>query len=173
MIHSLEGESPVFADASHWLAPSADLIGRVRIGRRVSVWFAAVLRGDDEWIEIGDDSNVQDGAVLHADAGLPTVVSERVTIGHKAMLHGCVIGDDSLVGIGAIVLDGARIGRGCLIGAGALVTPRVEIADGMLVLGSPARAVRALTDAEQAQMAHGWQHYVAAIERFRTGLETA
>ena len=131
-------------EGSAWVAPDAAVIGSVHLGPRASVWFGAVLRGDTEPIVVGEGSNVQDNAVLHTDAGFPLTIGRDCTIGHKAILHGCTIGDETLIGMGATVLNGARIGRNCLIGAGALVTEGKEIPDGSLVMGMPARIVRDL-----------------------------
>ena len=155
-----------------FIAPSADVIGSVRLGERASVWFGAVLRGDDELIEIGEDSNVQDLSMIHADQGFPVRIGARVTIGHKVLLHSCEVGDDALIGNGAIVLDRARIGRFSVIAAGTLITPDKVIPDGVMVMGAPGKIVRELTDAERAMIAHGWQHYVAAGRRYRQGLRT-
>lgn len=142
------------------------MIGKVRLDEGASVWFGAVLRGDNELIHIGPDSNVQDGAVLHTDPGSPLTLGRGVTVGHQAMLHGCEIGDGSLIGIHAVVLNGARIGRNCLVGANALVTENAVIPDGSLVLGSPAKVVRTLSDAQQAQLAANAQVYVANARRY-------
>jgi len=155
-----------------FIAPSADVIGSVRLGERASVWFGAVLRGDDELIEIGEDSNVQDLSMIHADQGFPVRIGARVTIGHKVLLHSCEVGDDALIGNGAIVLDRARIGRFSVIAAGTLITPDKVIPEGVMVMGAPGKIVRELTDAERAMIAHGWQHYVAAGRRYRQGLRT-
>ncbi len=169
MIYALDGESPeIHPDA--WIAPGAHVMGRVRIGAGASVWFGAVLRGDNEWIEIGDETNVQENSVLHTDWGHPLTIGARCTIGHKAMLHGCVIGDGSLIGMGATVLNGARIGVGCLIGACALVTEGKEIADGALVMGAPGRVVRMLDDDARAGLLASAAGYAANARRFRTGL---
>jgi len=155
-----------------FIAPSADVIGSVRLGERASVWFGAVLRGDDELIEIGEDSNVQDLSMIHADQGFPVRIGARVTIGHKVLLHSCEVGDNALIGNGAIVLDRARIGRFSVIAAGTLITPDKVIPEGVMVMGAPGKIVRELTDAERAMIAHGWQHYVAAGRRYRQGLRT-
>jgi carbonic anhydrase/acetyltransferase-like protein (isoleucine patch superfamily) len=141
MIYSY-GERQLLAEGDYFVAPSADVIGSVRLGHEASVWFGAVLRGDNDWIHIGAGTNVQDGSIIHVDPGVPVVLGERVTIGHGVLLHGCTIGDGTLVGNRATVLDGVRIGAGSLIGAGALVTPRTEIPPGSVVFGSPARVVR-------------------------------
>jgi carbonic anhydrase/acetyltransferase-like protein (isoleucine patch superfamily) len=138
-VYSLNGvgvETP--EDGAWWTAPNATLIGRIILRRNASVWFNAVLRGDNEPIEIGENSNIQDGAVLHTDMGSPLIIGENVTVGHLAMLHGCTIGEGSLIGIGAVVLNGAKIGKGCLIGAKALIGEGKEIPDGSLVLGRQA-----------------------------------
>ncbi len=170
MIYALDGESPeIHPDA--WIAPGAHVMGRVRIGAGASVWFGAVLRGDNEWIEIGDETNVQENSVLHTDWGHPLTIGARCTIGHKAMLHGCAIADGSLVGMGATLLNGARIGAGCLIGACALVTEGKEIADGALVMGAPGRVVRMLDDDARAGLLASAAGYAANARRFRTGLE--
>jgi len=160
------GEQRVEAHPHSWVAPTAAVIGKVRLDEGASVWFGAVLRGDNELIHIGPDSNVQDGAVLHTDPGSPLTLGRGVTVGHQAMLHGCEIGDGSLIGIHAVVLNGARIGRNCLVGANALVTENAVIPDGSLVLGSPAKVVRALSEAQQAQLAANAQVYVANARRY-------
>jgi len=138
------GEATPEIDAAAWVAPDANVIGRVRLGARASVWFGATLRGDNEWIEVGAGTNLQENCVCHTDMGFPLTIGRDCTIGHKAMLHGCTIGEASLIGMGATVLNGARIGKNCLIGAGALVTEGREIADGSLVLGAPGKVVRRL-----------------------------
>jgi carbonic anhydrase/acetyltransferase-like protein (isoleucine patch superfamily) len=157
----------VSADGQYWIAPSAIVIGNVILKKNASIWFGAVARGDNEPIEIGENSNVQDNSVLHTDIGQPLIIEDNVTVGHMVMLHGCRIGAGSLVGIGSIVLNGARIGRGCLIGAGALVTEGKEIPDRSVVMGSPGRVVRELTAEQSAALAHGAAHYVANWKRFR------
>ncbi|MBN2690393.1 MAG: gamma carbonic anhydrase family protein [Burkholderiaceae bacterium] len=154
----------IAADA--YVAPGAHVMGRVRLLPRASVWFGAVLRGDNEPIEIGEESNVQDGAVLHTDPGYALRVGARVTIGHQAMLHGCIVGEGSLVGIQAVILNGAQIGRNCLVGAGALVTEGKVFPDGVLILGSPARVARELTAEAIAAMQANTQHYVERAKRF-------
>jgi carbonic anhydrase/acetyltransferase-like protein (isoleucine patch superfamily) len=156
---------------SAFVAESAQVIGSVILAADTSVWFGAVVRGDVEDIHIGRGSNVQDGAVLHADAGMPLVIGEYVTVGHQAMLHGCTIGDGSLVGIQAVILNGAKIGRNCLVGAGALVTEGKEFPDNSLIVGSPAKVVRTLTDELAARMRTGAEQYVGNAQRFKTGLK--
>jgi carbonic anhydrase/acetyltransferase-like protein (isoleucine patch superfamily) len=172
MIWSLDGLSPEI-DPSAWVAPDANLIGRVVIGPEASVWFGAQLRGDNEPIMVGAGSNVQEGCVLHTDMGFPLTIGANCTIGHMAMLHGCSIGEGSLVGMSATILNGARIGRGCLIGAGALVTEGKEIPDGALVMGSPGRVVRLLDAAGQARLLASAAGYQANARRFRAGLRPA
>jgi len=152
------------------VAESAQVIGNVVLHEDASIWFGAILRGDTETLTIGRGSNVQDGSVLHADIGFPVTLGEDVTVGHQVMLHGCTIGDGSLIGIQAVVLNGAKIGRGCLVGAGALVTEGKEFADGSLIIGSPARAVRALRPEEIAALKGSAAHYVANAKRFKAGL---
>lgn len=153
-----------------FIAPNASVIGRVALGERVSVWFNAVLRGDNDDIEIGDGSNVQDGCVLHVDEGYPIHVGTDCTIGHKVMLHGCRIGDGSLIGMNAVVLNGAKIGKGCLVGANALVTEGMEIPDGSLVLGSPAKVIKPLEKPAIEMMAAGAKHYQDKIFAYNDGL---
>jgi carbonic anhydrase/acetyltransferase-like protein (isoleucine patch superfamily) len=154
----------------YWIAPGAVIIGKVVLKKNASVWFGAVLRGDNEIIEVGEDANVQDGAILHTDPGHPLTLGTGVTIGHRAMLHGCSVGENSLIGIGAVVLNGARIGRNCLVGAGALITEGKQIPDGSLVLGSPGRVVRALDEAAIAGLRASADHYVANWKRYAADL---
>jgi len=152
-LYSLDGVSPELpADGSHWLAPDAHVMGRVRLGRNVGIWFCATIRGDNELIDIGDDTNIQDGAVLHTDLGAPMTIGTGCTIGHQAILHGCTIGNNCLVGMGAVVLNNARIGDNCLIGAGALVTEGKEFPPGSLIVGSPAKVARELDPAVFARL---------------------
>jgi carbonic anhydrase/acetyltransferase-like protein (isoleucine patch superfamily) len=161
-----EGRGLVTASDYFYVAPGAQLIGDVRLGDGASVWFNAVLRADDDRIEIGDGSNIQDGTIVHCDAGQPTLVGRNVTVGHRVLLHGCTIGDDSLIGNGAMLLDGARIGAGCLIGAGALVTPGKEVPPGSVVLGAPGRVVRQVGERERAMIERGAQSYRERIRRY-------
>ena len=156
--------------ATAWVAESATVIGEVELDEEASVWDGAILRGDSARIRLGRRSNVQDGSVVHADAGIPTTVGDGVTVGHLVMLHGCTIGDGTLVGIGAVILNHARIGRNCLVGAGALVTEGKEFPDGSLVVGSPAVAVRSLTAAQIERVNLAATHYVDNAKRFRAGL---
>jgi carbonic anhydrase/acetyltransferase-like protein (isoleucine patch superfamily) len=155
---------------SAWIADSAQVIGDVRLGEDTSLWFGCVLRGDNEPIVIGRGSNVQEGTVMHTDIGSPLTVGEGVTIGHQAMLHGCSIGDGALIGIQAVVLNNARIGRWCLVGAGALVTEGKEFPDGSLIMGSPAKVVRALEPAQIERLQRSAASYVEKARRFRDGL---
>ena len=169
MIHALDDREPNLAPDA-WVAPDAHLIGAVSLGPGASVWFGAVLRGDNEPIAVGEGSNVQEHCVLHTDMGFPLAVGPHCTIGHRAILHGCTIGEGSLVGMGAIVLNGAVIGPGCLIGAGALVTEGKEIPPGSLVLGAPAKVARALDPAAIEGLRESARHYRANAGRFRDGL---
>lgn len=157
--------------ASAWVADSAQVIGRVTLAENCSIWFKAILRGDTETLTIGRGTNIQDGSVLHADHGLPLVLGEGVTVGHHVMLHGCSVGDHSLIGIGAVVLNGARIGRHCLVGAGALVTEGKAFADGSMIIGSPAKAVRELTPAQIEGLKASARHYMSNAERYRSELQ--
>lgn len=169
-LYQLDDFVPEVADTA-WVADSAEVVGRVTLGEDVSVWFNAVLRGDSEHLTIGAGSNIQDGSVLHADHGFPLVLGERVTVGHQVMLHGCTVGDESLIGIGAVVLNGARIGRNCIVGAGALVTEGKEFPDGSLIVGAPAKAVRELTEAQRAGLKASAAHYVNNGRRYAAGLK--
>ena len=153
------------------MADNATLVGEVTLGDRCSVWFNAVLRGDIEAIKVGNETNIQDGSVLHTDEGFPLQLGHRVTVGHKAMLHGCSIADGSLVGINAVVLNGVKIGRDCLVGANALVTEGKIIPDRSLVLGSPGRVVRSLSDADVTMLRESARHYVEIAERYRRELQ--
>lgn len=164
-IYELDGVAPQ-VHTQAWVAPSAQVMGQVSVGAGASIWFGTVVRGDTERITIGADSNIQDASVLHADAGLPLVIGERVTVGHQAMLHGCTVGDESLIGIGAIVLNGAKIGKNCLVGAGALVTEGKEFPDGSMILGSPAKVVRQLTPEQIEGLRQSAQHYKTNAQRF-------
>jgi carbonic anhydrase/acetyltransferase-like protein (isoleucine patch superfamily) len=171
-IYQLDGKAPRLADEeSIWIAPDAVLIGDVSVGRNAGIWFGAVIRGDNEPIVIGADSNVQEHTVMHTDPGFPLTVGVGCTIGHRALLHGCVVGDNSLIGMGAIVLNGARIGRNSLVGAGALVTEGREFPDNSLIVGAPAKAIRVLDEAAATRLRASAAHYVANGRRFRAGLK--
>ncbi|MFZ5931183.1 MAG: gamma carbonic anhydrase family protein [Pseudomonadota bacterium] len=163
--YALETESEDF-----WVAPSATLVGRVVLKNNASVWFGAVLRGDNEPITIGENSNVQDNAVLHTGMGDPCTIGRNVTVGHMAMLHGCVIGDNCLIGIGSVILDGARIGNNCLIGSGALIGPGKVIADNSVVLGAPGKVIRTATPADMESFTRSALGYVENWRRFKAGL---
>ena len=169
-LYQLDEFQPRLADSA-WVADSAEVIGDVQLGEEASVWFGAIVRGDTEPILIGDGSNVQDGAVIHADKGSPVNIGRNVTVGHQVMLHGCTIGDGSLIGIQAVVLNGARIGRNCLVGAGALVTEDKEFPDGSMILGRPAKAIRQLTAEQRALLERSALHYIGNARRFRAGLK--
>ncbi len=162
MLYTLDTRSPSVAEGG-FIAPGAHVVGDARLSARVSVWFGAVIRADNDTISIGTGSNIQDGAVLHVDSGVPLSIGEHVTVGHQAMLHGCTVGDGSLIGIGAVVLNGALIGRNCLIGAKALVTENTVIPDGSLFLGSPGKVVRELSNEQIAGMHAGTQSYIDKI----------
>jgi carbonic anhydrase/acetyltransferase-like protein (isoleucine patch superfamily) len=166
VIFAFERRRLVTASDYFYVAPGAQLIGDVRLGEGASVWFNAVLRADDDRIEIGDGSNIQDGTVVHCDEGQPTIVGRNVTVGHCVLLHGCTVGDESLIGNGAMLLDGARVGAGCLIGAGALVTPGKEIPPGSVVLGAPGRVVRAVGERERKMIERGARSYQERIRRY-------
>ena len=169
MIYTLDDRHPEISPDA-WVAPSADLIGSVRLAAGASVWFHAVLRGDNEWIEVGEGSNVQDGSVLHTDPGVPLVLAADVTIGHQVLLHGCTVGEGALVGNGARVLDGVVIGRGCVIAAGAVLPPGKTYPDGVLVMGAPGQVVRELTPQDRARARRAAESYRARLARYRATL---
>lgn len=167
--YRLGGRAPGFGD-SVWIAPNASVIGTVTLGANVGVWFGAVLRGDNEAIDIGDDTNIQEHTMVHTDPGFPVTVGKGCTIGHRALVHGCTIGDNTLIGMGAIILNGARIGNNCLIGAGALVTEGKSFPEGSLILGSPAKVVRELDEKAIAGLRASAANYVANAKRFKNDL---
>lgn len=169
MIYSL-GKRQIELRGDYYVAPSASVIGSVVLGHNASIWFNCVLRGDNDVITVGDNSNVQDASVLHIDEGLPLTLGANVSIGHKVMLHGCSVGDNTLIGINAVVLNNARIGKNCLVGASSLITEGKEIPDGSLVLGSPGRIVRALTESEIENIAKIAEHYVQKSALYRASL---
>lgn len=171
-LYAIDGVSPQLA-AGAWAAPSADLIGDVRLGPRSSVWFGAVIRADNTPILIGDDSNLQDGAIGHSDPGFPLTIGARVTVGHQAILHGCTIADDCLIGMGARILNGAVLETECLVGAGSLVTEGKRFAAGSLIVGAPARAVRQLTDEERQALRISAAHYAEKAARYAERLRLA
>jgi carbonic anhydrase/acetyltransferase-like protein (isoleucine patch superfamily) len=166
MLYRLGDHSPDFASDQHWVAPNAVLVGKVRLERDASVWFGAVLRGDNELITVGEGSNVQEHCVLHTDPGFPLVIGPKVTVGHMAMLHGCTIGEGSLIGIGAVILNGARIGRNCLIGAKALIAENKEIPDNSLVMGMPGKIKGEVRPEQAERMRQGTANYVTKWQRF-------
>ena len=171
-LYELDGATPeVPAGGDWWVAPNATLIGRVRLKKHASVWFGAVLRGDNDWIEVGENSNVQDNSVMHTDFGTPTVIGRNVTVGHNVILHSCSIGDNSLIGMGSIVLNNAKIGKNCLVGAGTLIPEGKEFPDGSLIVGSPGRVARPLSAGQLALIAASYQVYVKNYQRFRDGLK--
>lgn len=172
MLYRLDDVEPTTPEEGRFfVADNATVLGRVTLALDASIWFNAVLRGDQEEIAIGQRSNIQDGCVLHTDPGFPLTVGKGCTVGHQAMLHGCTIGDNSLIGIKATVLNGAKIGRNCLIGAGALVPEGMEIPDNSLVIGVPGRVKRELSDADADKLRHGAAHYVENYKRFLAGLK--
>jgi carbonic anhydrase/acetyltransferase-like protein (isoleucine patch superfamily) len=170
VIYQLGEHKVEFVGSGHFVAPNATVIGSVVLHSRSSIWFNVVIRADNDTIEIGEDSNVQDGSVLHTDSGIRLQIGRGVTIGHKVMLHGCTVGDHSLIGINAVVLNGARIGRHCLIGANALIPEGMEVPDGSLVLGSPGRVKRSLSEEEKRMLEAGSQHYVDNAQRYLASL---
>lgn len=169
-LYSIEQFTPQVA-AGAWVAESATVIGQVTLDEGVSIWYGAVLRGDNHLIHIGRNSNVQDGCVLHTDDGIALRLGENVIVGHQAMLHGCEVGDGTLIGIQSVVLNGARIGRNCIVGAGALVTEGKTFADGSLIVGSPAKAVRRVEQRQLAMLAEMAAHYVKQAQRHRSALK--
>lgn len=169
MIYTLDGIAPEIGRGV-WVAPDANVIGKIVLEDEANIWFGATLRGDNEVIRVGAGTNIQENCVLHTDMGVPLTIGANCTIGHKAMLHGCTIGDGSLIGMGATVLNGARIGKGCLIGAGALITEGKEIPDGSLVMGAPGKVVRQLDAEAQARLLASAANYRANARRFAKGL---
>ncbi len=171
MRYALDGIGVETEGDDCWIAPTAVVIGRVILKKGASVWWNAVLRGDNEPITIGENTNIQDGSVLHTDIGFPLTVGRDVTVGHLVMLHGCTIGDGSLIGIGSVVLNGVRIGRNCLIGAKAFVPEGREIPDNSLVMGAPAKIIRTLDPEQIKRMHYGAEHYQENWQRYRKGLK--
>ena len=169
-LYAIDDVAPTLAEGA-WAAPSADLIGDVRLAARASIWFGAVIRADNTPILIGEESNIQDGAVGHSDPGAPLTIGARVTIGHQAIIHGCTISDDCLIGMGARILNGAVLGPECLVGAGALITEGKQFDGGSLIVGVPARVVRPLTDAEKAAIRVSAAHYAEKAARYAAGLQ--
>jgi len=171
-LYELDSLAPSVA-ATAWVAENAQVIGNVVLGEHSSVWFGVTVRGDTETIAVGAGSNIQDGSVLHADVGQPLTIGENVTVGHLVMLHGCTIGDETLIGIGAVVLNGAKIGKNCLVGAGSLVTEGKAFPDGSMIMGSPAKVVRQLTPQQIDGLRQSALHYIANAQRYRQGLKKA
>ena len=170
-IYELDGQAPEFpADGKYWVAETAVLIGRVRLKSHASVWFGAVLRGDNEWIEIGERSQIQDNSTLHTDPGFPLTVGRDCVIGHNVILHGCSVGDASLIGMGAIILNGAKIGANSLVGAGALITEGKEFPDNSVIVGAPAKRVRDADDKTRAMTARAADVYVRRWKQYAAGL---
>jgi carbonic anhydrase/acetyltransferase-like protein (isoleucine patch superfamily) len=170
-VYNLGGVGPTLpADDEYWIAPNAAVIGNVILKKNASIWFGAVLRGDNDPVVVGENSNVQDNSVLHTDTGSPLTIGANVTIGHLVMLHGCTIGEGSLIGIGSVVLNGAKIGRNCLVGAGSLITEGKTFPDNAMIMGSPARVVRDLTPEQVGGLAASAMHYVENWRRYRSGL---
>ncbi len=170
-LYTLDDVTPTLPEAGRfWIAPDAHVIGRVRLGRDVGIWFGTVIRGDNEPIEIGEVTNIQEGCMLHTDPGAPMTIGAGCTVGHHAILHGCTIGENSLVGMGATVLNGAWIGANCLVGAGALITEGKEFPDNSLIVGAPAKAIRTLDEDAVQRLRRTAQHYVENWQRFANGL---
>ncbi|MGB5489434.1 MAG: gamma carbonic anhydrase family protein [Woeseiaceae bacterium] len=169
-MQALGDRAPVLEGGGHFLADNASIIGSVRLKDQSSVWFHSVLRGDNDWLEVGERSNIQDGCILHTDPGIPLVIGNGVTVGHRVMLHGCRVGDNSLIGIGSTLLNGAAIGRNCIVGAHSLVTENKSFPDGSLILGSPARVARELSDEEIAHIGWSADIYVKNAQRFNEQL---
>lgn len=172
MIYRLEDRVPVLEGDGQYIADNATIIGNVRLKEAVSVWFGSVLRGDNDWIIVGAHSNIQDGCVLHTDPGIPLQIGDSVTVGHKVMLHGCTIGDNSLIGIGSTILNSAKIGSNSIVGANSLVTEGKEFPDGVLLVGSPARVIRDLNDDEIQFNSASAKHYVENGRRFLNHLQS-
>lgn len=171
-IFELDGQAPELpGEGEYWIADNATVIGRVRMKKDSSIWFGAVLRGDNEWIELGERSQIQDNATLHTDPGFPMVIGSNCVIGHNVILHGCTIGDNSLVGMGAIMLNGAKIGKNCLVGAGAVVTEGKEFPDNSLIVGSPARIIRSIDEKLSAMIRGGADVYVRRSKQYAKGLK--
>ena len=171
MIYTFGDRRLETAGDDYYVAPDAQLIGSVRLGHATSVWFNCVIRGDSDWIEIGDGTNVQDGSVIHTDSGFPTAIGRNVTIGHRVLLHSCHIGDGSLIGNGAMVLDRSKVGRNCVVAAGALIPPDKEIPDGAVVMGAPAKIVREVSERDLVMMRHSVEHYQQRLLEYRHALQ--
>ena len=171
-IYELDGEKPDLpGEGNYYVADNAVIIGRVRLRRNSSVWFGAVLRGDTEWIELGEGSNIQESCTLHTDEGFPLTIGPDSTIGHNVILHGCTIGENTLIGMGAIILNGAKIGKNCLVGAGAVVTEGKEFSDNSVIVGAPARVIRSVDERDVGRITRGAGHYVARGRQYAKGLK--
>jgi carbonic anhydrase/acetyltransferase-like protein (isoleucine patch superfamily) len=171
-LYELDGKAPELpADGQYFIAETATVIGNVRLKNNASVWFGSVLRGDNELIEIGEGSNVQDNCTFHTDPGFPLTIGKNCTIGHNVILHGCTIEDGALIGMGSIIMNGARIGKGCVVGAGAIITEGKEFPERSLVVGAPAKVIRALTPEQVSALTQGAPHYVSNSKRFKAGLK--
>src|ERR1700754_163912 len=171
-IYELDGRAPeLTADGQYFIAETATVIGNVRLKSNASVWFGSVLRGDNELIEIGEGSNVQDNCTFHTDPVFPLTIGKNCTIGHNVILHGCTIEDGALIGMGSIIMNGARVGKGCVVGAGAIITEGKEFPENSLVVGAPAKVIRALTPEQVSALTQGAPHYVSNSKRFKAGLK--
>ncbi|MGE0285944.1 MAG: gamma carbonic anhydrase family protein [Bradyrhizobium sp.] len=171
-IYELDGQGPDLPqDGNYYIADTAVVIGKVRLLKSASVWFGAVLRGDNEWIEVGEGSNIQDNSTCHTDPGFPLVIGKNVTVGHNVILHGCTLEDDSLVGMGAIVMNGAKIGRGAVVGAGSVITEGKQFPEYSLIIGSPARVIRTLTPEQATAMGRAAKSYQIRGPQFKKGLK--
>lgn len=170
-VYSLDGKTPSLpSEGDYWIAPNAAVMGNVILKKNASIWFNVTVRGDNDPIEIGENTNIQDGSVLHTDVGMPLIIGKNVTVGHMVMLHGCTIGDNSLIGIGSIILNGAKIGRNCLIGANSLITEGKEIPDNSMVMGAPGKVVREVSEGQVQMLTGSALHYVENWKRYQKGL---
>jgi len=171
-VYSLGGKAPSLpSEGDYWIAPNAAVMGNVVLKKNASIWFNVTVRGDNDPIEIGENTNIQDGSVLHTDVGMPLIIGKNVTVGHMVMLHGCTIGDNSLIGIGSIILNGAKIGRNCLIGANSLITEGKPFPDGSMIMGTHAKVVRELSPEQIEGLRQSARHYVENARRFKAGLK--
>ena len=170
-VYSLDGKTPSLpSEGDYWIAPNAAVMGNVILKKNASIWFNVTVRGDNDPIEIGENTNIQDGSVLHTDVGMPLIIGKNVTVGHMVMLHGCTIGDNSLIGIGSIILNGAKIGRNCLIGANSLITEGKEIPDNSMVMGAPGKVVREVSEGQIQMLTGSALLYVENWKRYQKGL---
>jgi carbonic anhydrase/acetyltransferase-like protein (isoleucine patch superfamily) len=169
MLYALGDRAPLIR-GQYFVAPGCQIVGSVDIGNNVNIWFNTVIRADNDWVRLGDNTNIQDGSVLHVDPGKPISIGKNVTVGHKVILHGCTIADECLIGMNSVILNGARIGKHCLIGANTLIPENMEIPEGSLVLGSPGRVIKQVTHDQRAMFLKGAEHYVANAARFKEQL---